>query len=165
MVLWEIVAREVPYKDVVNEGIIERAVCNGGREDVPADCAPHFAQVIPLTWAADPTARPSAAAVVAVLAAALPALEQDEAAAKTAPWHFDATLKMALAPDEVFRLIPAGASDRAKVEQFYAHHPVPGQEIDTVQIIYNPTLNRAFALNMQLLQQRVGRQVCYASIP
>jgi hypothetical protein len=161
MVLWEIVAREIPYKDVADDGLLREEVRKGEREELPPDCAPHFAHVIPLAWAADPTARPSAAAIMAVLAAALPALGRDEAAAKTAPWHFDATLKMALAPDEVFRLIPAGASDQAKVEQFYAHHPVPGREIDTVQIIYNPTLNRAFALNMQLLQQRAGRPVRY----
>jgi hypothetical protein len=50
--------------------------------------------------------------------------------------------------------VPATSRDFAKVIEYYQHCPVPGYDIKSVEIIYNPTMQRAFADNLRILQGR-----------
>jgi|GEM_PF-3246643 len=69
-------------------------------------------------------------------------------------WHFEASLKQAVNPPDSFTLLPARGEDFQKVVSFYQHHPVPGYDIGSVQIIYNPSQNMIFSRKLPLLQSR-----------
>ena len=70
-------------------------------------------------------------------------------------WHFDIETKKTIKLDyKGYSLITASQKDVQKVVQYYQHHPVPGMDIKKVEIIYNPVMNRSFALRMHLLQER-----------
>lgn len=77
-------------------------------------------------------------------------------------WYFDANLKLDKGYSQQcdnYVLIAATGKDFAKVLSFYQHHPVPGYDIKSVEIIYNPAMNRSFDLNMGLLQARSNNVV------
>jgi len=69
-------------------------------------------------------------------------------------WHFDVNIKPAAGTVNDYCLIPATTKDVNKVVRLYQIAPVPGRDIKSVQIIYNPKLNRSFSLQMHMLQQR-----------
>lgn len=77
-------------------------------------------------------------------------------------WYFDAALKLKVYHEQQsqgYALISAASEDFKKVLNFYEHHPVPGYDIKSVEIIYNPAMNRGFDLNMSLLQARSNNVV------
>lgn len=55
-----------------------------------------------------------------------------------------------------YQLIKAasGSKDFKKVLESYQHHPVPGYDIKSVEIIYNPIMELTFAENLKMLQAR-----------
>ncbi len=55
---------------------------------------------------------------------------------------------------KLYALLPASDYDIQKVVSSYLFSPVPGQSIKTVQVIYNPRLNRAFGLMLDTLNAR-----------
>lgn len=71
-------------------------------------------------------------------------------------WHFERTLK----PDDKtignYVLIQPGASDIVKVLKAYFHHPIPGYNIASIEIIYNEQLNRIFFAQMKTMNGRKG---------
>ncbi len=70
-------------------------------------------------------------------------------------WHFDPETKAQRVADaDVYKLIEATDKDKRKALEFYQHHPVPGYEMASVRVIYNPSMNHEFALYMGRLQQR-----------
>ena len=70
-------------------------------------------------------------------------------------WHFDLQTKQAAhLQGKNYVLLSATPSDIDKVITFYQHHPVGGYGISNVEVIYNPTFNRGFALHLDKLQHR-----------
>ncbi len=65
--LWEVAAREIPFKDVNNPLLIPLKVIQGTRDAIPADCPPKMAHLIKWCWDTDPTKRPTAAEAVKYL--------------------------------------------------------------------------------------------------
>lgn len=71
-------------------------------------------------------------------------------------WHFERVLK----PDDKtignYTLIQPGSADIVKVLGAYFHHPVPGYNIASIEIVYNEQLNRVFYGNMKMMNVRKG---------
>ena len=73
----------------------------------------------------------------------------------TKAWHFDPGSTPTVQVKGPI-LLKASTLDIQKVQQYYEHHSVSGYDIKSVEVIYNPTLNRSFSLKMELLQERKG---------
>ncbi len=69
-------------------------------------------------------------------------------------WHMDPVIKPKPGTVEDYALMPASPEDIKKVVASYQGSPVPGYHIKSVQVIYNPTLNHAFYLEMKSLNKR-----------
>jgi Poly(ADP-ribose) polymerase catalytic domain/FG-GAP repeat len=67
-------------------------------------------------------------------------------------WHFEG--KPDSSEGASYILLSASELDIQKVLQCYAHHSVPGYDIQRVEVIYNAGMNRSFALNIRHLQER-----------
>ena len=81
-------------------------------------------------------------------------------------WYFDPETKAQRVADaDVYKLVDATEKDKRKVLQFYQHHPVPGYEMASVRVIYNPSMNHEFALYMRRLQQRHNNPAFEAKWP
>lgn len=81
-------------------------------------------------------------------------------------WHFDPQTKANRVSDEdIYKLVEATDKDKYKTLQFYEHHPVPGYEIASVQVIYNPNMNHKFALHLVELQQHDNNPAFKAKWP
>ena len=120
---------------------------DGEQEELPGDCPSAYGDLVKRCWAQEPATRP-------LIEIALKALQQaapKEDLAKS--WHFDATSKTAL-EGKKYALLPASSKDIQKVVSIYAHHPMPGYEVGSVQVIHNPAFNRAFEIHMAKLQER-----------
>jgi hypothetical protein len=158
MLLWELVSRQLPFQEAADDATVVSWIKDGEQEKIPDDCPKALAESIQSCWAV-PSSRPTAAEVVARLQVALKEIQEanlrEEQEFKTSGeriWHFDASLKPL--PHQMtsdYVLIPAGAKDIEKVTQTYAHGPIQGYDIRSVQVIYNPTLNRSFSLRLRLL--------------
>lgn len=75
-------------------------------------------------------------------------------------WHFDpSTERNVVQSDKKYQLLNATANDTKKVIGFYQHHPVPGYEIQTVEVIYNRNFNQKFHLHIDSLQERANSPV------
>lgn len=70
-------------------------------------------------------------------------------------WHFDmhnpAYIEALNKGEFIF---PASKEDWDKAMRYYHEHPVPGEDIRSVKVIYNKTINRAFELQLGMLQER-----------
>jgi len=85
---------------------------------------------------------------------------------KEKSWHFDPKTKAnEIAEDKIYDLIEATDRDKRKVIDFYQHHEVPGYDIASVRVIYNPGMNHKFALYLKELQQRDQNQAFVAKWP
>jgi len=71
-----------------------------------------------------------------------------------APWHMNPETQARANKNNLYEVLDAGAEDIAKVFAAYQHAPVPRYSIRAVRVIYNPTLDGAFGLNLDLLEQR-----------
>ena len=152
MILWEILTRETPYKDVLDPSQIQMAVRAGEREEIPATCPPDYKEAIERCWAQTPEKRPQAGQVAQVLQAQLDAAK----ASAVKSWYIAPELKPAGRNAEGYWLIPARDHDMRKVVEIYQHCPVPGMEVGRVTIIFNPVLNKSFADGHELLEGRAG---------
>ena len=149
MILWELASRKIPFGNA-NDTVISNAVREGKQETIPDDCPPEYGKLVHKLWSKDPSKRPSSHYVVTQLESLRPKAE-----AKS--WHFDPETKIqADALGKEYVLIEATAKDVEKVKRFYDHHPVPGFEITSVKVVYNPTFNRSFESHMRKLQKRHG---------
>jgi hypothetical protein len=76
-------------------------------------------------------------------------------------WHFDAKLKenVVLEENESYQLVDASHEDKQKLVSFYQISPVPGYEVASVRVIYNPGFDRQFSLHISKLQERHGNPV------
>jgi TPR repeat protein len=84
-----------------------------------------------------------------------PKIEEKAIAEREKIWHFDTALKPALGEIKGgYVLIDAGVKDTQKVVVAYQQGPVPGYDVRSVKIIYNPALNRSFANKFELLQAK-----------
>lgn len=86
----------------------------------------------------------------------VPEVKQEKVQVVEKAWYFDEQSKPKLPEVNNYALIPASQKDTEKVINHYQHHPMPGYDIRSVKIIYNPKMNRAFSLNIELLQQRAN---------
>ncbi len=59
IVLWEIWARDQPFKDLKTIWAIRAAVVEGVRPPVPGDAPTAFSELMQQCWQAEPAARPS----------------------------------------------------------------------------------------------------------
>ena len=57
---WEVAARVEPYRECVSADELRRAVREGEREEIPAECAPTLAALIARCWHGAPDNRPTA---------------------------------------------------------------------------------------------------------
>lgn len=74
-------------------------------------------------------------------------------------WHFEFEQhadKLAQSR-EVYELLDASVNDIEKVIYSYQHHPVPGMDIQRIQVIYNPEMNRGFMSSLALLNRRSSK--------
>jgi serine/threonine protein kinase len=60
IILWELVTREIPYKDINNKFLIPTHVKAGNRETIPNNCNQAFASIIQQCWDGNPDNRPIA---------------------------------------------------------------------------------------------------------
>ena len=150
MVIWEIASGKLPYFEEVDEQKVISWIKEGEQENVPDSCPAKVSELIKRCWAA-PEARPKAEEVAFALEQLLPKGKSSDERA----WHIHLDRQVVI-HDEPYLLLPASEKDMAKVQSFYSHHPVPGFEIGSVKVIYNPDLNRAFSLHLGKLQQRAS---------
>ena len=87
------------------------------------------------------------------------AQDQMEDEPMTKSWHFADDIKAGESSSviESYKLIPAKEHDTQKVLSFYSHHPMPGMDIQRIEIIYNPELQRGFFGELRFLQRRHGK--------
>ena len=71
-------------------------------------------------------------------------------------WQFERSLKPDDKTIDNYVIIQPGASDITKVLKAYFHHPVPGFDIATIEIVYNEHLNRLFYGHMKTMNARKG---------
>jgi serine/threonine protein kinase len=64
MVLWELVTREIPFKDAQNQLQAMSWIKDGEKEKIPSDCPPALKTIIESCWDLTPTKRPTAGQVV-----------------------------------------------------------------------------------------------------
>ena len=84
MILWELAAREIPWKDAAAPAIIIQWVLAGDKEDIPEDTPPSYAALIARCWETDPARRPEAPEIVHALEALKSATAASAAAARSA---------------------------------------------------------------------------------
>lgn len=149
MVLWELASRKIPFSDANNEQVIVSWIKDGEQESIPDDCSEKFSTIIKNCWELVPEKRPSAEQLVAGLEQAAPQVETSTEKV----WMAEVDTHN-LPPGQKYYLIPASPSDQQKVLQFYSHHPIPGYEIASVRVIYNPNLISAFQSHLEKLQER-----------
>jgi len=58
VVVWELVARSLPYPDKEPVEVAMQVVYEGLRPTIPARCSPTFAQIMQSCWSTDPNQRP-----------------------------------------------------------------------------------------------------------
>lgn len=151
MILWEPYTQKIPFQAAPDEQAVVRWLSQDKKETIPEACPEGWRQIIEGCWRA-PERRPTAAQLVAQLEAARPRTFESE---NPKVWQADFSIKPT-APVKTFELLKASSQDIKKVQACYAHHPAPGYDIKSVEVIYNPTLLQSFALRMQLLQEREG---------
>ena len=64
MVLWELLTREIPFKDAQNQLQAMGWIKDGEKEEIPGDCPPGLKAIIESCWDLTPTKRPTAVQVV-----------------------------------------------------------------------------------------------------
>lgn len=75
-------------------------------------------------------------------------------------WHIDDKTKAkAVLGEKKYSLLPASEEDKAKVVQFYGFCPVAGYDVASVEVIFNPSFNRAFVYELDRLQEKTGETV------
>ena len=69
------------------------------------------------------------------------------------PWYFDYQTKKGalLPPGETYMLLDASSKDKEKVVNLYQQYPYPGYEVASVEVVYNPVLDRKFSLHITTL--------------
>jgi hypothetical protein len=74
-------------------------------------------------------------------------------------WHFDFEQHKELLKESksTFELLDAAHADIEKVIYSYQHHPVAGMDIQRIQVIYNPEMNRGFSSSLALLNRRASK--------
>ncbi len=162
MIFWEIASRKLPFEEIQKEMAVALKISQGKKEKIPADCPAFYGELIQRMWRTQ-SERPTAKEVVEVLEQNPPPSELfvEDGAEKVIvekAWHFDSKIKATIPKegDKSYVLVPAGDKDNRKVVEFYQHHGVQGMEIQSIDIIYNPTMNRAFSLKMKMLQERAN---------
>jgi len=58
--LWELAAREIPFKKVAKPALIPMRAQAGYRDDIPSDCPAKLNSLIQACWATEPSQRPDA---------------------------------------------------------------------------------------------------------
>lgn len=157
MVLWEIASRQLPFNDAMDDATVISWIKDGEQENLPADCPQLYGELIKASWKKEPNERPSAEKMVTELAKARPLEEPKpiETKAVEKVWHIDpATPGVGQPLDKDYALLSASEKDIKKVMDFYNRCPVPGYEIGSVQVIYNPAMNSQFNLQIGFLQKR-----------
>jgi serine/threonine protein kinase len=149
VILWELIARKIPFEAQPNDEIVMAAISRGERESIPAECPDVLQGIIEACWQQESTNRPEAKTVLEWLIAAQP--EKPELPV----WFFEDKSITAI-PNSGFVVCSAGQQDWLKVLQCYQHHPIPGYDVGRVDLIYHPDMNRKFAATLKLLQQRKG---------
>lgn len=84
MILWEIAARKIPFKDASNEIIVMGWIKDGELETIPQDCPSHYAQLIQSGWSPVPSSRPSIDDLLTKLQKGYQFLERTNESAKDA---------------------------------------------------------------------------------
>jgi len=156
MILWELATRQLPFSDAADEQTVISWIKDGEQEKIPADCPKALADMIQACWG-PPDKRPTAAEILTQLKQAQPALEDKAQRGNEKVWHFDATTKPAASEVADYALIAASPKDMKKVCEFYLHGAVPGYDVKSVRVIYNPNLNQTFARTLPLIQHRHGK--------
>jgi serine/threonine protein kinase len=168
MILWEIATRSLPFEGLTQRKV-EKRIKSGKHEKIPADCPPEFAALIKKCWATKPGQRPRTDEIVAQTKAWYEATQvpvevsvQDEKDYNPESWYVDPEIRAAadeaiLKTGQPYALLPASDYDLQKVVSAYQLAPVPGQNVKSVQVIYNPRLNRAFGLVLNTLNARQGK--------
>jgi len=149
MILWELCTQKLPFEAAADEQTVIRWLNQGKKESIPENAPAVWRSIIEACWK-NSHHRPTAEQIVAQLEAARPHVAETLVQKS---WHVDTSSKPAVM-EKSFALLKASKEDFQKVQRCYEHHPVPGYEIKSVEVIYNPTLHQSFALRMQLLQER-----------
>ena len=147
MVVWEVAAREMPYEDVMQEGQIVQAIKDGDREELEDSWPEVFKAVIQRCWTQSMDQRPSAADTVTYL-------QGNPITDPVASWEFHSERPKPAEMSEAYVLLEPSSEDIAKVTQAYQGKASPGIEIQRIQVVYNPEMNRGFGAQLSSLQQR-----------
>jgi len=67
MLLWEMITRELPYKNAQVQGLIIQWVVAGTREKIPKKCPPSLAKLVKWCWEAEPKKRPAIEDAIKIL--------------------------------------------------------------------------------------------------
>jgi TPR repeat protein/serine/threonine protein kinase len=161
MVLWELASRQLPYADAADDLTAMGWIKDGEKETIPDDCPKEFGDIILSSWQ-PPETRPTAVDLINALQKVCPKLEplhpnnsHREHLLGDKSWHFDPeTPGIDGCSDKTYVLLSASDKDHKKVMQFYSHHAAIGYDVAGIEVIYNPNMNRKFALYMDELQNR-----------
>lgn len=146
MILWELLTGEIPFKHISKEHIVISKVHSGVREKIPETCHPLWREIIESCWEATPTRRPSAIKILDRLMASRPALPRSI-------WRPAEEVSENIQIGEYPR-VPGTKTDWERVIEFYQKRPVPGYDIGSIQVIWDPAKNERFLATMKQLQQR-----------
>ena len=163
VILWELASLKIPFEGK-SLSKIQNKIAKGKHEAIPDDCPEDFRALIAACLQMRPGKRPRTPDIVERLKAMWQAEQQalaqpsvDSVTSSLADWHFEPDLKAKAAHTEAaYQLLDAGQADLNKVAAMYQRNPVPGYGLQSVQVVYNPTLNRAFALRLDVLAKRIN---------
>eukprot|EP01116_Phalansterium_solitarium_P025293 TRINITY_DN9590_c0_g2_i1.p1 TRINITY_DN9590_c0_g2~~TRINITY_DN9590_c0_g2_i1.p1 ORF type:complete len:976 (+),score=404.90 TRINITY_DN9590_c0_g2_i1:228-3155(+) len=89
VVMWEVLTRDIPYREHVNTMAVIRSIDRGETLPIPADCPPRYADLMRACWDLEPSRRPSFRDVLQqlepILDEAYAAEDADNSAAPTVP--------------------------------------------------------------------------------
>ncbi len=148
IILWELIARKTPFEDQPNDQIIINAVIAGEREEIPLNCPFVWKEIIESCWQQAPESRPTSEIVLARFLSLKPSQHP--------VWLPDEEPNPSIIGSSGFVVYPASLGDWQKVLQCYGHDPVPGYDVEKVEVIFNPSMNNLFKEQQKLLQKRQG---------
>ncbi len=153
MILWEIASRRLPYPETKSVFEVVNLI-QKGNEKIPTDCPAGYRKVIENCWK-KPHERPSAQYALEALRHARPEKVSSMEELQEKEWHLDLQIRSKrIETGYPYELIEATEKDKKKAIEFYQHHPVPGYDICSIKVIYNPDMNQKFSLYLSELQQR-----------
>jgi serine/threonine protein kinase len=153
VILWELQAYMIPYDGWKLEAIMFQVLIESKNEPIPESCPSEWRRLITNCWNREPDQRPGAKEAFELFKSLIPAQRFVWQPVTELPCD-GYTLR-----SEGYVSYPAGPQDWDIVLNCYNRRPAPGYEIESVEVIFNPQMDRIFAEKRFLLEQRHGNDM------